>query len=279
MSFFISLFLSTTALAQTSVLDRFRVQPNEYRCSAVSDADICVTKNRIQSPKTGFQYSKQVAFVIPRTVPAITSPDSIMMHLQGWRGVCSGGADVNFTPEQTLQAFNLPSQFVDAITRTRRSNSILVFPVSYGYNDDYKNQLLGRFGEFGDWVDEALTSTPTSGWYISGHSGAGAIMASGISGSIRTIRRLRGVILLDATYGSSETHWAKVARLSPKLLVQSIYIPGTGTATGSVDLQNHLNGLGILVHPVKLTKSTTHHCNVPNQYFGAALETALITNR
>lgn len=273
--FWLWLALSVPGWTQTtSLIEKFRAQPEAYRCTASGGVDICVTLQAVRSHESGFKYSKEIAFVIPRNTPPVQNPDNVMLHLQGHRGVCSGGRDVNFNAQQTLDSYNLPGQFLAAIRNTNRLNSVMVFPISMGKDTDYKNELMGEFGAFAKWVDQETGSNTKSNWHVSGHSGAGHVMAGGLSSSVSMTRRLKSAILLDATYASNLQSWSKMAQSNDDIFIQSVTPVYGATATHSDALKRYVNS-GVMQPKMKHLQTSASHCAIPNKHYQGLLETAL----
>lgn len=265
--------------APQSLLESMKSRfPTIMKCETMQGlADIC-TFSSVTSATPAFRYTQPVAFVIPRLEEgAIVNPSRIMIHIQGHRGVCrrasDGRVDTNFTALETLNNFGMVSQFVEAIREAKATNSILVFPASTGKNTDYFNQLVGQFGSFVKWIDKVAQPEENAGLYISGHSGAGSVIPASLANATQSaVPRLKAVLLQDATYGSGRTtQWQAFSRLNRSFLIESIYIAGSATQAGSLDLKARVT----LGRPVSLVKSTVGHCRVPNAYYKSSLLKAL----
>ena len=248
-------------------------------CIRRETATICVTEN-IRHP--GLRYDAPIAMVIPHAAAEVGwRPTQIVLYLQGFRGVCrasDGGVDTQASPEQTLKIFDVIGQFSRAISAASISNTLLVFPVSYGQNENYKKQLIGQFGKFTEWVEKETDAVTGVRWHIAGHSGAGAVISAALSRQANGTEKFDSVILLDATYsmGSHLQEWRTIARNQRNVFIESVYLQGSSTAAGSRTLQAELNALktgneNTLKHPVSILAAREAHCKIPNRHFETLL--------
>lgn len=276
-------FLLLTALTpfahadERPLLERIKADYSSIAtCKSLPNADVC-TFDSVHSQTPAFDYTRAIAFVIPRTASPIVHPTRLMLHIQGFRGVChrasDGKVDTNFTALETLQNFNLIDQFTAAIAEAKATNSILVFPVSYGQNTDYRVQLVGHFKAFSEWTKKITQPAEGTGWYISGHSGAGTIIPDMLIAASSTIPTVRSIMLQDATYGvpARLENWKAIARGSKNMALESVFLEGSSTSGGSRLLKSSL----VLNKPVVLTTGSVGHCAIPNNYYQKALTRVL----
>ena len=251
-------------------------------CARHASATVCVLDG-IRLP--GLRYDAPIAFVVPDSLGETFQPEQIILYLQGFRGVCraaDGSSDSRANPEQTMAIFDIVGQFNRAIEDAAKPRSLLVFPVSYGHNDDYKNQLVSQLSPFVAWVEKEINAAPGVRWHIAGHSGAGAVISAALSRQADLAAKFDSAILLDATYsmGAHLTEWRTIARSQRGIFIQSVYQEGSSTATGSRTLQSELNALktngeNTLKHPVEIASTRDAHCHIPNRYFAEMLAPAL----
>lgn len=260
------IFLSVAASAGEDGLAS-RLQSRGARCESVAggSADLCVFP-RVSAGS--FNYSEAVAFLVPR---GVVKPTEIVVHIQGFRGVCrssEGVVDTNASPRQTLENFGMIRDFLANATAT----GVLVFPISKGKNATYHAQLEGRFGAFSEWARTTVGAEKQTAWYLSGHSGAGSVILrslSNASGSV-AFRGLRGIILLDATYGSHGGEWKNLLSKNRAVFMQTAYRSGSATERGSLELRALSQQ-----RPALLLPTSASHCSVPNKFFGSSLKRVL----
>lgn len=283
----VAILVSFAAQAQEVPVDRSLLEriKQDYSsvatCRSLANADVC-TFSSVHSQTPVFDYTRPIAFVIPKAATPVTHPTRLMLHIQGFRGVChrpsDGKIDTDFSALETLQNFNTVDQFTAAINDAQAQNAVLVFPVSLGQNADYRTQLVGHFKAFTEWTKKIAQPTDGAGWYISGHSGAGTIIPDMLTAASSTIPSVRAILLQDATYGVSARieSWKKIAKDGgPKMFIESVFIDGSATAGGSRSLKASLS----LAKPLVLTTSNVGHCAVPTKYYQKMLTRALNSER
>lgn len=213
--------------------------------------------NSIKDVASGFQYSQPVVVLIP---DGVTQPSRVLLHFQGYRGVCGDDSTSQF-----IDKFG----WLGLMPRLRTLNAIGVFPRSTGKETTYSNELVPRFSLFVKWIYEEL-QRPSADWIFTGHSGAYMPIGSVLSQQSKLKLNLNAIILLDATYSQNNSYyakWEKAARTNPNMSVYSVTRPNT--APGTKLLARTLKNYGINV--VEQTDLSSH-CGIPKKDLGAILD-------
>lgn len=239
-------------------------------CIPAASGDICTIK-RIQSTDPKLSYSQPVAILIPK---GVSHPAELLLHLHGHRGVCES---TSATAAQMAKTFDMLPQMKAA----GATNSVMIFPVSQGNCTNFERELVPQFPAFTQYITNLVEPEAGNGWVISGHSGAyraiGSILGHESKSNPGFVKKIKSVMLLDATYTQRETWYANfksAANVNPKMNVQSVYIPGGGTHAGSVGLQSRMPKGQVEI----IRSSTPNHCQVPNKHYAGLLKKSIGTN-
>jgi hypothetical protein len=205
-----------------------KCQLKGFTCTPMIDGDMCVVNSVRVS---GFNYTQPVAVLIP---PGVTTPQNILLHLHGFKGVCE---DASAPPLAMEKEFG----FLTQMRQAGATDSVMVFPMSRGQCTDYNNQLVGQFAGFTKWAS-GLLKPATDEWVISGHSGAGMVISAMLSANPKFVRQVSTIMLLDATYGISSRlgQWDRIVAANPGILIAADYTTRAGTSTGFSQLRSHL---------------------------------------
>lgn len=225
-----------------------------FICSAVHNGagNLCT----VSSVKTAhFTYSNPIAIYVPQNAPGHAS--QIVLHLQGFRGICDSPDD---SAETLMETYDLIGQFIS----DAGVSSVLVFPVSSGNDTTYEQKFLGRGGEFAGFVAWIESLVGWADWTVSGHSGAGMVISGMLAQNPLVASKIVAVDMLDAAYGMSLhlAEWKSIVKASPRLKITCV---GNGTLSGCRTLQSS-------VPSTEVISTAVDHCHIPNEYFGLWLK-------
>lgn len=192
------------------------MNPRQFSCEPNSSGsgDICLL-----TKAATFKYPNQIALLIPE---GVESPRDLMMHLHGWRGVCE-------SERLGAAAFAKNYGLLDQMVSGGGSQSVMVVPMSGGRNTAHVNSLAPRFAEFSRWI-EGLVEPQSKSWAITGHSGAYRPIGQILGSDPKTVKKIRSVGLIDATYSSSTPGALERAqRVNPRMKVYSTYVARSQT--------------------------------------------------
>ena len=238
--------LASTAQAATLLQ---RLATAGFACSTYSNGQICINN----TPRaTGFTYPQPVVVLVPANVE---NPTQVLLHLHGFRGICEA-ADASAAT--MAEEFNFAGQ----IQQAGVTNSVLIIPISTGNCDTYTASLIPQFAGFEAWM-ESLIQPASDTWVVSGHSGAGAILAQIFAQNQTFTAKIKTVILMDALY-SMPTYigdWEKAATFNATMTIYSVYTTPDGTGPGNTQLKESIkNKVNIAV------ANPNVHCEVPTEY-------------
>jgi hypothetical protein len=206
-------------------------------------------------------YPKDVVlFVPPGFNPDSPTGSNLLMHFHGHLVSCKDGhREIPATFDGgVLDEF----KFKDILASTGTTNSLLIVPESSGKNDDYKSYFTdpSKFEKFTGAVAAGLNRggiTGSSGIdsiYLSAHSGAERVIENTLQNydGIGWREKIRGIALLDATYGSlsSNTVSSFLNLQDKQIQFLDVYQDGTRTAANS---ERILNSLGDSAYATKTT--------------------------
>lgn len=252
------LFAVPTLAGSDFLVDKLKAKG--FVCSAAENGDICKVSS-VNTP--GFKYSQPVAIFVPKNV---RRPSNTVLHLHGHRCICE---PCNTSPEKMISQFEFGKQMKEASA----ANSVLIAPVSTGNCTNFEKELAPQFDKFMEWVNTSVEPTQDR-LTISGHSGAGRAIGTIVGNAARSnpamLKKIDGVVLLDATYSTRPGYleqWNRAAKVNPNLNVYSVINVGGGTEVGSKMLKSNMPQ-----NNVEIERSKTPHCKVPGDYFAKGLK-------
>jgi hypothetical protein len=235
-----------------------------FVCSSVEGGTSCVLRPKTQP---GYSYSEPVAVLVPSALTQ--APKRGIFYFHGFLRVCAGEQG---NTEKLAGSLPAKFRFLELLTSAGAADSVVVMPMSEmntsprGYIT-YNRDLRPNFPKFLGWLKSFV---PAEKWIVTGHSGAGALISDLLSVNTDFTKNVTGVALLDATYGNRSGQWQTILRVNPALRVQSIYIPNSPTADGSLSLKAVARELGAQVSLSTAPAGT--HCEIPKpEYFAPML--------
>ena len=249
----LSFILLLSAYSLTSFADPFllteKLKSQGFKCVSQDNGDICT----ISSVNTkAFSYSQPIAILVPKNV---RSPDKVLLHIHGFRGICESASA---SAVDMATNFNFLSQMKEA----NATNSVMVMPMSTGKETTFNASLVPQFSKFTDWVNAQVQPT-SNRWVISGHSGAGSVIAAALSQNPKFSKRVDSVLLMDATYGNHTGQWSSLVDANPSVRIDSLYRGGTPTQAGSKALKSSLGA--------RIQSTGERHCGIPGDQYGTML--------